>query len=248
MKKPDRVVRVTAADLVAALARLSTVSDGSPLAAVSLGTPHFSPAEFAKLMPLITASPPRIPVYINTSRSTLEAIAAQGWEKALAAMGVTLVIDTCTYVTSVMKEQTGTVMTNSGKWAWYAPGNLGIEVAFGALGECVASAAAGRVVQVMSEVAGITLVEGRAAGDVFALAEPLSFWGGFDSQHRRRDRPSSSRQGCVFERQNRRGRGGARIVVGVVGAGGSDQARHSAGRVRAVVAGCDPGGRCGGGA
>lgn len=32
----------------------------------------------------------------------------------------------------------------------------------------------------MSEVCGITLVEGRAAGDVFALAEPLSFWGGFD--------------------------------------------------------------------
>ncbi len=33
----------------------------------------------------------------------------------------------------------------------------------------------------MSEISGITLVEGRAAGDVFALAEPLSFWGGFDA-------------------------------------------------------------------
>lgn len=33
----------------------------------------------------------------------------------------------------------------------------------------------------MSEVAGITLVEGRGAGEVFALAEPLSFWGGFDA-------------------------------------------------------------------
>ena len=29
---------------------------------------------------------------------------------------------------------------------------------------------------------GATLVEGRAAGDVFALAEPLSFWGGFDAK------------------------------------------------------------------
>ena len=60
---------------------------------------------------------------------------------------MTLVVDTCTYVTSIMKEQAGTVMTNSGKWAWYAPGNLGIEVAFGSLGECVASAAAGKVVR-----------------------------------------------------------------------------------------------------
>lgn len=33
----------------------------------------------------------------------------------------------------------------------------------------------------MSEVAGITLVEGRGAGEVLALAEPLSFWGGFDA-------------------------------------------------------------------
>ena len=28
---------------------------------------------------------------------------------------------------------------------------------------------------------GSTLVEGRASGDVYALAEPLSFWGGFDA-------------------------------------------------------------------
>ena len=37
-------------------------------------------------------------------------------------------------------------MTNSGKWAWYAPSNLGVEVAFGSLAECVASAEAGRIV------------------------------------------------------------------------------------------------------
>jgi predicted aconitase len=46
-----------------------------------------------------------------------------------------------------MKELDGVVMTNSGKWAWYAPGNLGIEVAFGSLSECVASAATGKVVR-----------------------------------------------------------------------------------------------------
>ena len=31
-------------------------------------------------------------------------------------------------------------------------------------------------------ITGATLVEGRASGDVFALAEPLSFWGGFDAK------------------------------------------------------------------
>jgi predicted aconitase len=38
-------------------------------------------------------------------------------------------------------------MTNSGKWAWYAPGNLGIDAALGTLAECIASARAGRVVR-----------------------------------------------------------------------------------------------------
>ena len=34
-------------------------------------------------------------------------------------------------------------MTNSGKWAHYAPGNIGVEVAFGAMEDCIRSAAAG---------------------------------------------------------------------------------------------------------
>jgi predicted aconitase len=57
------------------------------------------------------------------------------------------VTDTCTYVTSVLDRLDGVVMTNSGKWAHYAPGNIGVSVAFGDLEDCVRSAAAGRVVR-----------------------------------------------------------------------------------------------------
>jgi len=46
-----------------------------------------------------------------------------------------------------MGEVDGPVMTDSGKWAWYAPANIGVDVVFGGLQECVASAAAGRVVR-----------------------------------------------------------------------------------------------------
>ncbi len=46
-----------------------------------------------------------------------------------------------------MRELRGAVMTNSGKWAHYAPNNLGVEVAFGSLAECLASAARGRVIR-----------------------------------------------------------------------------------------------------
>jgi predicted aconitase len=36
-------------------------------------------------------------------------------------------------------------MTDSGKWAFYAPGNIGVEVVFGSRRECIRSAVAGRV-------------------------------------------------------------------------------------------------------
>jgi predicted aconitase len=144
---PDAVITISAADLAAAIARLSTVAEHTPLSAISLGTPHFSLAEFERLMPLLRANAPRIPVYINTNRHTLDSLQRRGWEQELQTLGVTLVVDTCTYVTAIMRDIKGAVMTNSGKWAWYAPQNLGIEVAFGALAECVASAAAGKVVR-----------------------------------------------------------------------------------------------------
>jgi predicted aconitase len=58
---------------------------------------------------------------------------------------VTLVADTCVYVSALMQPGVGAVMTNSGKCAYYAPGNLAVEVAYGSLAECVASARAGKV-------------------------------------------------------------------------------------------------------
>lgn len=144
---PDETIRLGPSDLRAVVDRLSTVPDGTPLTAVSLGTPHFSLAELARLMPLLDGPPFAVDVYVNTGRGTLAEIERRGWAARLRAAGVTLVVDTCTYVTAVMRELSGAVMTNSGKWAYYAPANLGVEVAFGSLAECVASARAGRVVR-----------------------------------------------------------------------------------------------------
>jgi predicted aconitase len=133
--------------IAAALAALTTVPDGTPIAAIALGTPHFSLAEFARLMTLLDGLKPApgIDLYVNTARDTFAELDARGWRARLEAAGFTLVVDTCTYVTAVMRDLDGPVMTNSGKWAHYAPGNLGIDVAFGTLADCIASAAAGRV-------------------------------------------------------------------------------------------------------
>jgi predicted aconitase len=144
---PELHLRLNADDLRQAARSLSTVGDGSPLGAVSLGTPHFSLAEFARLMPLLHGPRPAVDIWINCSRATLGELRERGWEEKLAAARVTLVADTCVYIGTLMRFGAGAVMTNSGKCAYYAPANLGVEVAYGSLAECVASARAGKVVR-----------------------------------------------------------------------------------------------------
>ena len=89
---------------------------------------------------------PAVEFYANTSRHVLTETQARGWLATLEGAGVRLVVDTCTYVTAILRNTDGVVMTNSAKWAWYAPGNLGVEVAFGSLRECVDSAVERRIV------------------------------------------------------------------------------------------------------
>jgi predicted aconitase len=136
---------VTLADLRAARDELSPAGVGAEIDAVSVGTPHASEPELRTLAALVADTPPRIPFYVNTGRAQLAGIGSIAED--LAEAGVTIVTDTCTYITPVLREITGSVMTDSGKWAWYAPSNLGVDVALGSLEDCVRSAAEGRVVR-----------------------------------------------------------------------------------------------------
>jgi predicted aconitase len=56
---------------------------------------------------------------------------------SLQASGVTLVSDTCTYLTPIIDPDIRVVMTDSSKWAYYAPANLGVGVVFASTAECV---------------------------------------------------------------------------------------------------------------
>jgi len=144
-RAPEREVDVTIEDLRAARDELGPARDDG-LAAVSVGTPHASPDELARLSRLIDRhGRPRVPFYVNTGRDVLAGAAEAA--QALADGGVTIVTDTCTYVTPIMRGASGPVMTDSAKWAWYAPANLDVDVVFGSLEECVRSAVAGRVVR-----------------------------------------------------------------------------------------------------
>jgi predicted aconitase len=144
---PQRVERLTLSDLEATRDLLSTVDDEAKLAAVALGSPHFSYEEFARLVPLIErwAPAPEVEFVVCTNRVALARIEHAGWAEILRQAGVRLVVDTCVVVTPILRAVDGAVMTNSGKFAHYTPGNTGLAVIFGSLRECVRSAAAGRV-------------------------------------------------------------------------------------------------------
>jgi predicted aconitase len=144
--KPLRQERVTAEDLLAAHRELCTGRDG-PLAMVALGTPHFSLAEFAEVTPLLAGRSVKagLKLYISTSRMVRDLASAKGWIELLERAGATIVVDTCTYYSPAVRGAKGRVMTNAAKWAYYAPGMLGVETVFGSLEECVESAVRGEV-------------------------------------------------------------------------------------------------------
>ncbi|HEY8114933.1 MAG TPA: aconitase X catalytic domain-containing protein [Actinomycetota bacterium] len=139
-----RELRVTTARLRAARDELGTDAP-ERLGAVSVGTPHASLAELERLTGLLGTDEVAVPLYVNVGRDVLAKAEGGGLVPRLESMGVRVVSDTCTYISPVMDEVSGSVMTDSAKWAWYAPANLGVDVVIGGLEECVRSAVAGRV-------------------------------------------------------------------------------------------------------
>jgi predicted aconitase len=144
---PDSVVEVTARELRAARDLVHTARPGAALDGVCVGTPHASAEELRRMVTALDGGRVRIPVWVNTARGILAGLAGTGVEDALRDAGVRIVVDTCTYTAPVVSAVRGTIMTSSGKWAHYVPANIGVDVAFGSLEECVRSALAGRIVR-----------------------------------------------------------------------------------------------------
>lgn len=142
---PETVIRVTPDMIAKARAGLSTAAKPTTIDAVAIGSPHLSPAEFDALERLIAGRRLSVPIYACTGRHVLSGLEQSGRRKVLEASGVIIVADTCVVVTPILPDLAGGVlMTNSGKFAHYAPGNTGYSVLYGSLVDCVESAVAGK--------------------------------------------------------------------------------------------------------
>ena len=111
---------------------------------VSLGNPHFSLSEFAHLARLCRGrhKHPDVVLAITCGRAVLEQAREAGHIAVIEAFGATLVTDTCWCMLGepVIPPAATTLMTNSGKYAHYAPGLVGRKVHFASLAECVDAA------------------------------------------------------------------------------------------------------------
>ena len=146
-REPQARITVTPAMLADARRRLSTIAAAGHIDAVAIGSPHLSATEFERLERLLAGRQLAVPLYACTGRHALAALEREGRRQALEACGVVIVADTCIVVTPILPDLAGGVlMTNSGKFAHYAPGNTGYGVLYGSLADCVESAVAGRPV------------------------------------------------------------------------------------------------------
>jgi predicted aconitase len=144
--RPALVVEVTDEAMNAAASELSTAAT-TRVDAVSVGTPHMSESELMHLAELLgdRRVDDRIAFYASTGRDVLRRL--EHVEERLERSGVRLVTDTCTYITPILDPSARVVMTDSAKWAYYAPGNVGVDVVFASRATCVESAVAGRFVE-----------------------------------------------------------------------------------------------------
>ena len=149
-RAPKRTRAVGIEALRASRGELTSGADG-PLDLVTLGSPHFSFTEFGKLAAILRERAPggrgACDLLVTTSRAVRDLADRAGYLEPLRAFGGRITVDTCILATPMLPGKTRRLMTNSAKYAWYAPGLLGTEVAFGSLAECVASAQRGRVVR-----------------------------------------------------------------------------------------------------
>jgi len=136
------------AELRAARAELSTTTNETP-DMILLGSPHFSLAEFRQLARLLDGQVrhPGVRFLVTTSRMVVLLAEHAGLLEPLRRFGGQITVDTCPLATPMLPPEIRTLMTNSAKYAYYAPGLLGTQVICGSLADCVRSAVEGRVVR-----------------------------------------------------------------------------------------------------
>jgi predicted aconitase len=115
---------------------------------VSIGSPHVSVRELARLADFCAGRRrhPGVSMMVTCSRDILARTEAADHVADLERFGVQFITDTCWCMIQepVIPKEARTVLTNSGKYAHYGPGISGRRVLLGSLSQCVDAACEGQ--------------------------------------------------------------------------------------------------------
>jgi predicted aconitase/predicted aconitase with swiveling domain len=140
------VCQVAVSDLAEAWHAFNTGPEKVDL--VAIGSPHASFDEVRQFADLMDGRHrhPTTEVIVTIGRDIRDQASAAGLIDRLQASGVQLIPDLCwcSITEPVFPPAARTLMTNSGKYAHYAPGLSGRSVRFGSLADCAEVAASGK--------------------------------------------------------------------------------------------------------
>ena len=146
-RQPARVIELGAGDLEQAHATLST-SSGGAVDLVNIGCPHASVTEVERIADLLAGRPvaPSVQFWLKTNRAVYQRLERTPLLAALQAAGVTLLTDACIMAGHYYRYwPLRRVVTNSAKYAHYAPTGMRVETLFRSTAECVEAAVSGSV-------------------------------------------------------------------------------------------------------
>ena len=151
-QEPLDIIEFGPKEMAGAELDLSNADNGEKLDAVLVGCPHFSMDEFSRLAKIIQGQLDKggslhrgVRFIVTSCRSTYAQLERSDLLEPIKKFGIEITLDTCPFHTPMLPSDTKVVMTDSGKCAYYAPGELGVKVAFGSMADCVESAVKGGV-------------------------------------------------------------------------------------------------------
>ncbi|KAK4620057.1 hypothetical protein CLAFUW4_11507 [Fulvia fulva] len=140
-------VQLSKGDVFQTWQTLNTAQDSS-ISLIALGNPHFSFEELTTLSTLCSGKKCHtdISFVVTTSRHNYSQASQAGALKKIEDFGAQILCDTCWCMIQepIATPEGGHIMTNSGKYAHYAPGLVKRKVHFGSLQECVDTAVVGK--------------------------------------------------------------------------------------------------------
>ena len=143
---PEYKIVIKPSDLMKVRDELDS-SDEEEVDLIALGCPHFSYSEFYSVLKVLNGRriSKKIEFFIFTNRDIYRALYHTGLLSDLIHAGIRIATDTCILHWPLSAWGFKVMATNSGKFAKYAPGLLGLKIKFGNIKQCVEGAITGRI-------------------------------------------------------------------------------------------------------